>query len=258
MKITITLVTLFIFQALFAQDSQQLLEHANALLREQNFEEAIPILKQAAENQSAEAQYNLGVCYQFGYGLEKDDSLATHWYLKAALNGWTDAEYKMSYAYIRGKGVEQDSVKAFEFTQKCAAKNDVDCLFNLTNCYLDGIGTEKSIPKMLETAQKLALLEITDNLQRNGTITSARLNLAQMFMNGNKTGKDEKMAFVWFLIYNESKDNFSIRVQQEQLSYIEKIENKLSKSDRQELIQKAENLLGHSLKKLEELHQTSR
>ena len=159
-------------------------------MNQEKFKEAIPILIEAAELGNAESQYNLGVCYQFGYGTDQNDSIATSWYLKSAEQGWTDGEYKMSYAYIKGTGIEKNEQKAFVYTLKCATKKDVECIFNLISCYTDGIGTEKDSVQVLEWAVELAKMETSENLNVSGKITSARLNLAQMFMNGEGVNKD--------------------------------------------------------------------
>ena len=43
--------------------------------------------KNAAEQGDADAQYNLGVCYANGTGVEKDEQKAVEWYQKAAGQG---------------------------------------------------------------------------------------------------------------------------------------------------------------------------
>ena len=110
----------------FAQHAEELTIQSKELLNQEKFKEAIPILIEAAELGNAESQYNLGVCYQFGYGTDQNDSIATSWYLKSAVQGWTDGEYKMSYAYIKGTGIEKNEKKAFDYTFKCATKKDVN------------------------------------------------------------------------------------------------------------------------------------
>lgn len=40
-------------------------------------------LKNKAEQGNAEAQYNLGICYDNGYGIEKNIEEAVKWYRKA-------------------------------------------------------------------------------------------------------------------------------------------------------------------------------
>lgn len=53
----------------------------------QNYERAVYYYRLAAEAGYANAQNNLGLCYEKGYGVEKDENLALSWYLKSAENG---------------------------------------------------------------------------------------------------------------------------------------------------------------------------
>ena len=97
-KLLLFFLLTFLVQTSFAQRAEELTIQSKELLKQEKFKEAIPILIEAAELGNAESQYNLGVCYQFGYGTDQNDSIATSWYLKSAEQGWTDGEYKMSYA----------------------------------------------------------------------------------------------------------------------------------------------------------------
>lgn len=59
---------------------------------------------------------------------------------------------------------------------------------------------------------------------------------------------------MWFLIYNESKRDFSILVQQDNIEAIKKIEQQLSTSQRDMAKVQAENLLNRKLTNLANLH----
>jgi len=85
---------------------------------------------------------------------------------------------------------------------------------------------------MLIWATRLALMETPENLQLSGQITSARANLATMYGDGTNVEKDLLKSYVWFLIYNESKRDFSILVQQENIENIKNLEKQLT-SNRQ-------------------------
>ena len=51
---------------------------------EKDLDNAIEWWKKAAEKGYAEAEYKLGVCYHFGFGIKKSHKLARYWYEKAA------------------------------------------------------------------------------------------------------------------------------------------------------------------------------
>ena len=51
----------------------------------------------AAEQGDADAQYNLGVCYDDGKGVAKNKQEAAKWYRMAAANGNEDAEKALKW-----------------------------------------------------------------------------------------------------------------------------------------------------------------
>ena len=52
--------------------------------------------RKAAEQGDAEAQYNLGVCYENGIGVEKDLFEAVRYYRMAAKQGYKDAKKRLN------------------------------------------------------------------------------------------------------------------------------------------------------------------
>ena len=58
--------------------------------------EAVKWFRKAAEQNVADAQYNLGVCYDSGEGVAKDEVEAYKWWLLAAGQGNDDAKYNMT------------------------------------------------------------------------------------------------------------------------------------------------------------------
>lgn len=161
----------------------------------------------------------------------------------------------MSYAYINGTGVQKDETKALSFALKCAEQGDVECMFNVINSYTDGLGTDKDSLKVLEWATRLAKLPTPENLKTSGQITSARLNLAHMYMNGTGVEKDWTKSYVWFLIYNESKRDFSVRVQEQQIALIKQVESGLTELQISEAREKAELTIGKPLENLASLYE---
>ena len=73
---------------------------------------------QAAEQGDADAQFNLGVSYDNGTGVEQDDSEAARWYRKAAEQGHAGAQFNLALAITNGDGVEQDAAEAERWKRK--------------------------------------------------------------------------------------------------------------------------------------------
>ena len=57
-----------------------------------NREEAIKWFEKAAQRGLAQAQFNLGVAYEIGYGVTQDKEEAVKWYTKAAQQGFAPAQ----------------------------------------------------------------------------------------------------------------------------------------------------------------------
>jgi hypothetical protein len=77
-----------------------------------------------AELGDAEAQYNLGVLYDEGAGVEKDLSSAADWYRKAAEQGFMDAQTNLGIMYFHGQGVPRDHREAMKWFQQAASQGD--------------------------------------------------------------------------------------------------------------------------------------
>jgi TPR repeat protein len=77
-----------------------------------------------AELGDAEAQYNLGVLYDEGAGVEKDLSSAAGWYRKAAEQGFMDAQTNLGIMYVHGQGVPRDYHEAMKWFQQAASQGD--------------------------------------------------------------------------------------------------------------------------------------
>lgn len=252
--LTLSLLT---FQVTFSQTGDELNKQSKALLDSGKFLEAELVLKKAAGLGNGEAQYNLGYLYQSGVLGEKKPKEAIEWFKKSSDNNFNDGHYALMMAYGNGEGVEQNSEKAFTYAMKCAENNDPTCMWNVVNCYLNGNGVNQNIPKFKEWILKLAKLENPDNLAQSGYITSSRLELAHFYKNGEYFDKDLYQSYLWYLIYNEFKVDFSILKQQEAIEEIKGLEKLLDKSQIQKAPIDTEKLLGRKLKNLSELYKTT-
>jgi len=251
---TIILILLLFFNKAYSQSADELNNSAKDFLSHDDVKNAFPFLERAASLGNAEAEYNLGYCYQSGTEVVQNDSIANFWYLNAAKLGWKDAEYKISISYANGRGIEKNNEQAFYWSKKCAEQNDPECMFNLISCYSNGIGTKKDIHSMIDWAIRLATLENPEDLELSGKITSARLNLAEMYNTGKNVPVDLLKSYMWYLIYNESKKDFSILVQQQQIEAIQALEKGLSTSEKTKAKTDAETLLKHPLTNLDNLY----
>ena len=70
-------------------------------------------LKVLAENGNVDAQFELGMMYNEGKGVEQDFKEAVKWYQKAADQGDAGAQYALGHLYYNGMGVKEDRVTAY-------------------------------------------------------------------------------------------------------------------------------------------------
>ncbi|GHV95058.1 hypothetical protein AGMMS50293_13780 [Spirochaetia bacterium] len=56
---------------------------------------AAELFRKSAEQGNPDAQFEFGICYDFGRGLEKDKSKAAQWYRKAAEQGNEAAQQRL-------------------------------------------------------------------------------------------------------------------------------------------------------------------
>jgi uncharacterized protein len=80
---------------------------------EANTKEQVKEWRTLAEQGDAEAQFNLGVCYQEGKGVPQDFAEAVKWFHKAADQGLRPAQMKLGVCYQNGEGVQKDLVTAY-------------------------------------------------------------------------------------------------------------------------------------------------
>ncbi|HKX86870.1 MAG TPA: tetratricopeptide repeat protein, partial [Flavobacterium sp.] len=250
-------LSVLFFHPSFSQTAEELNQQSKVLLEEGKYQEALPVLRNAALLGSGEAQYNLGYFLQNGIIGDKNPTEAVNWYKKSSENNFNDGHYAMMMAYGNGAGIEQNLEKAFEYALKCAHNDDPTCIWNVVECYLTGSGVQKNIPQFKEWTLRLAKLQNPQNLTQSGSITSARLQLAHFHKEGNYFDKDLYQSYLWFLIYNEHKIDFSILEQNKVITEIKELEKHLSKTQIEKAKTDAEKLLGRPLTKVSELYKNS-
>ena len=76
--------------------------------------------------------------------MEQSDAKAVEWYLKAAEQGESSAQYNLGIAYANGQGVEPSDAKAVEWLHKAAEQGDASAQYNLGEWYQTGRGVAQS------------------------------------------------------------------------------------------------------------------
>ena len=103
-------------------------------------------LRASAEKGDANSQNDLGKAFFLGtFGLTKDEAEAVKWYRKAAEQNHADAQYNLGWRYAEGRGVPKDEAEAVKWFCKAAEQNHADAQARLSQCYYNGIGVPKDL-----------------------------------------------------------------------------------------------------------------
>jgi TPR repeat protein len=105
-----------------------------------NFETAFNLFSKVARRGEARAQNMLGIMYEDGKGVAKDDKQAVYWYTKAAESGKADAQFYLATKYLLGEGVAMDNKQAVYWLTKSAEGGYANAQYILGLMYDNGEG----------------------------------------------------------------------------------------------------------------------
>lgn len=102
-----------------------------------------------AEQGDAKAQFDLGLMYKYGLGVERDYGEAVRWFRLAAGQGEVEAQRSLSIAYEKGQGVRRNYVEAYKWDRVAAAH-----------------GTERTITRRETLAARMSSAQIAEAERR--------------------------------------------------------------------------------------------
>ena len=129
-------------------------ETGNGVLRNEHL--AIYWYEKAARQGIAKAQYELGKHYEKGFVVTKSDYDAYYWYRKAAENGNAEAQYKLGLYFGNNEETQINPVQSFEWFKRSAEQGFVLAQLKLGEYYEKGIGAKKDIEKAISCYKEAA------------------------------------------------------------------------------------------------------
>ena len=153
-------------------------------------------LESRAQAGDLDAQNNLGLCFQFGYGTQQDFGQSMVWFRRAADGGLATAQFNVGGLYFEGHGVEKDLALAIEWYTRAAEQRDELALIQLGSIHQKGLGVEID----LKRAFVLYLIAYKQGSSR------AANHLGIMFKKGLGVAQDDCLAFELFLESVNSPD----------------------------------------------------
>ena len=121
------------------------LEDGHTAFDAKHYKQAYTLWKPLAQRGDADAQYNLGLLYMNGLGVEKNDRMALMWFIRAGQQGLADAQYNAGVMFYLGKGVYPSYITAVKWWQLAAEKDHANAENNLAVMYGNGQGVQKNV-----------------------------------------------------------------------------------------------------------------
>lgn len=103
------------------------------------------IWRRLAEQGDAGAQYNLGLLYRHGLGVERHRVTAAKWYVRAAEGGNADAQKAVGDLYAEGFWGKSDHAKAALWYEFAAQQGQIEAQRKLGMLLADGKGVPRDI-----------------------------------------------------------------------------------------------------------------
>ncbi|MBP3298155.1 MAG: SEL1-like repeat protein [Muribaculaceae bacterium] len=155
-QITLTEETPLRLSGELTAEAKHTVAEANQYYNSKQYDKAVPIYRELAEQGDAWAQYRLGCCYDNGQGVAQSWTEAVKWYRKSAEQGNASAQYNLGVCYENGKGVEQSYAEAVKWYRKSAEQGKVSAQYNLGWCYENGEGVTQSYAEAVKWYRKSA------------------------------------------------------------------------------------------------------
>ncbi|XP_047441811.1 death ligand signal enhancer isoform X2 [Mugil cephalus] len=180
--------------------------------KREKYEEAFPCFLAAAKQGYSKAQFNTGVCYEKGRGVNKDVEKALYYYRLAALGGHKQAQYRYAKLLLTSRGQQsleeldlaidlleqaaaagltkaqlcvasvysQDPVrngcKSVQYLKMAAESGDNTALLFLGQCYESGLGVRQNLRTAFEFYKRAAQ---AGNKQAQSLLTPPTYSQAQ-------------------------------------------------------------------------------
>jgi len=159
-------------------------------LRRNDFATAAKELRPAAERGDPEAQYRVGLMYEFGKGYPKDMKQALAWLRQAAGQGHVAAEVELGVLYRTGDGVPQDDAQAVSWFTKAAGQGSATAQYNVGLMYAKGAGVKVDNAQAIAWFRKAA----------DQGFTLAQFKLGVAYENGEGVTRDPVLAYAHYAI----------------------------------------------------------
>lgn len=134
-------------KSLYDQGARQgNINSVNSLRKLKNIEYKVELdaILPKAKAGDASAQNRAGEMYEFGYGTDRDGTMAFQLYQQAADQGLVAAQHNLGRSYNFGTGIEQNFEEAERWYRQAAKQGYTNSMFFLGTLYSNGYGQDSS------------------------------------------------------------------------------------------------------------------
>ncbi len=139
------LATCILALSLVASLAADSFEDAVAAYRTADYAAALRIYRSMADQGLAIAQFNVGLMYDKGQGVSKDEVQAMKWYRLAADQGRSDAQYQLGHLCYK----QNNYAEAAKWFHLAADQGRADAQSNLGAMYAEGEGVPQDLVQAL-------------------------------------------------------------------------------------------------------------
>lgn len=101
-------------------------------------------VKRAADEDDAEGQYYLALCYDAGVGVREDHDKYLEYVGKSAQQGYAAAQAAAGYAFLTGDSVDVDYSAAYDYFKAAAEQDNAYAYGKIGDMYFYGLGVEEN------------------------------------------------------------------------------------------------------------------
>lgn len=159
---------------------------------EPDYGKSFEYYKQAADQ--GVVSEGLGVCYEYGFGVETNETEAFKYYTLAANENYVAAKYRLGLCYKYGTGTPVNMVEAYRWLSDAAQNGNIYATYESGMMLLNGDG----ITKDEEQGAKMLLQAAEENYDW------AQFELGNCYLAGRGVPEDDVQAMVW---YQKAADN---------------------------------------------------
>lgn len=168
-----------------ANDKEAVWIKALSYYIDEEYSKSFPLFKYLSENEYGKSYGYMGLAYELGEGVTKDDTLMKKYYEKAMEVGFSWCAYRLGNYYYKNTNYAE----ALNYYIKCGSSDNSfrsEALYSAGKMYENGEGTDRSITKAitcykksvqyateLECDARLALMRLGETIERESDFVEA-------------------------------------------------------------------------------------